>query len=186
MMSKRAQKLNLIVFMMTSFACYQGARRGGVWLGLGPTALAVHWALFVPATPDKVRRIIVALMAGVSGFLCDTALIAANVYVVRESSRGFLPAPLCPEWILTLWLNFGFMLYLYRGVLTRRRWTASVTGAVFSFVIMGNASRMGLVFFDDPVVLKYMIIAVCWAILVPLQAWLANRIIGGTQVETQS
>lgn len=176
MIAGRIQKLNVIAFMITSFSCYQGAQRGGIWLGLGPVTLAVHIGLFLPVTPRKLIRSGIALMVGVSGFLLETVLIAVNVYTVQATSRWVIPAPLCPEWILVLWMNFGFMLYVYRGFLTQKPWVAPLTGTVFSLIIMGNASRMGLIIFESPMVLKYLIIAVCWAVIVPLQACLANRV----------
>ncbi len=176
MMSARAQKFNLVVFMITSFLCYQGAQRGGGWLGLGPGMLIIHIALFLPVTPQKAIRMMIALMTGITGFFLETALIAANVYTVLEPSRWLLVAPLCPEWILVLWLNFGFMLYLYREFLNQARWIPSLIGAVFSFMIMGNASRMGLIIFDEHMMRSYLIIAVCWAGIVSLQVYLSNRL----------
>ena len=176
MPSKLAQKLNIVMFIATSISCYQGARLGFLWLG--PAILVLHWALFLPTTPYKARRIAIALFVGLAGFILDSTLIGAGVFGVQEETRLVFPAPLCPEWILTLWLNFGFMLYTLHVLLRQNRFIGPITGAIFSFVIMGNASYMGLVHFATPTVLGYFIVAAIWAVLVPVLAFVTNRIMG--------
>jgi hypothetical protein len=160
------QKLNLPCFFLTAFATYQGALRGAPWLGLVVFALLV--ALFLPATPQKKERLLVALLVAVVGFCVDSALVFFRVYQAREASRWLLPSPLCPEWVLTLWLNFGFMLYIFWRLLSRSVTTAVTVGVVFSFLIYGNAARMGLLVLHQPVLVSLGIIALLWAVLIPL------------------
>ena len=137
------QKLNLPFFFLTSFSCYQGALHGMPWLGLVVFTLLV--AFFLPYTQFKKERLLITLLVAGVGFCADTALIFAKVYTVKESGRWLVPAPFCPEWILVLWLNFGFMLYIFWKFLAKSKITAIVVGIIFSFLIFGNASRMGLV-----------------------------------------
>jgi hypothetical protein len=160
------QKLNLPFFFLTAFSCYQGALRGVPWLGLIVFGLLV--ATFLPGTALKKERLLVALLVTAVGFGTDSALVFFRVYEAREASRWLLPAPLCPEWVLTLWLNFGFMLYIFWRLLSRSVGTAVTVGVVFSFLIYGNAARMGLLTLRQPVLVSLGIIALLWAVLIPL------------------
>ncbi|PKL44935.1 MAG: hypothetical protein CVV42_19015 [Candidatus Riflebacteria bacterium HGW-Riflebacteria-2] len=176
------QKLNVAVFFATSFSCYQGARHGIPWLGL--VILAVHVAFFLPSTTVKVRRILVALLTGLIGFIADSSMIRLGVYSVSASTRWLIPDPLCPEWILVLWLNFGFMLYVFWPVLAKSRLSAAVIGVIFAILIMGNASRMDLILFRAPSWHGYLIVAACWAVLVPFFAFYSYRCFGENHVRS--
>ncbi|HAE41232.1 MAG TPA: hypothetical protein DCG57_21760 [Candidatus Riflebacteria bacterium] len=175
-------KLNTLVFILTSMTCYQGTTHGYPWLGL--VALAIHYSLFLPATTTKAKRVLVAILTGLIGFIADSTLIWLGVYSVSSGSRWLLPDPLCPEWILVLWLNFGFMLYIFWQILAKSRWTPPIIGIIFSFIIMGNASHMGLIAFRAPSWHGYLIIAACWSVLVPIFALYSNRCFGENHVRT--
>lgn len=160
------QKLNTLLFFVTALASYQGALRGIPWLGLIFFGLLV--AVLLPMTEQKSARLFVALAVAAVGFGTDSALGFFQVYRVREEARWLLPAPFCPEWILALWLNFGFMLYFFWRLLNRSVLTAVTVGVCFSFLIYGNAARMGLLALRPPTVASLGTIAVLWAILIPL------------------
>ncbi len=171
------QKMNLPFFFLTSFSCYQGALHGMPWLGLVIFALLV--AFFLPYTHLKKERLLITLLVAGFGFIADTTLIMLNVYTVKESARWLIPAPLCPEWILVLWLNFGFMLYIFWGFLAKSKITPVIVGVVFSFLIFGNASRMELVSMQQHKLVSFLIIAICWAVLIPFFTNRAVRYFGG-------
>lgn len=178
------QKLNLPLFFLTALSCYQGALRGIPWLG--PACFALLVAILLPFTPQKKERLLVALLVAVVGFAADSALVFFRVYQVREGSRWLLPAPLCPEWILVLWLNFGFMLYVFWRLLGKSVLTAVIVGIVFSFLIYGNASRMGLLTLHRPVLASLAAIALLWAVLIPFFTRCAvNCFKGGSHVAGQ-
>jgi len=178
MQQQTIQKLNIPFFLLTSFSCYQGALRGMPWLGL--VAFAALVAFFLPHTQLKKERLLITLLVAVTGFTVDTALIILNVYTVKESARWLLPAPFCPEWILVLWLNFGFMLPIFRQFLSKSKITPVLVGIIFSFLIFGNASRMELVSIQQqPKLTGFLLIALCWAILIPFFTNCAVRYFGG-------
>jgi len=140
--------------------------------------LAIHVALFLPSTTVKKKRLFMALLTGLVGFTADSILIKLGVYSVEASSRWLIPDPWCPDWILVLWLNFGFMLYIFWHILTKNKLVPIITGIIFAFLIMGNASRMELITFRPPSLHGYLIISACWAVLVPFFAYCSNRCFG--------
>lgn len=173
-------KYNPVGFFVTVIATYNGARNGMPWLGLiffVATVLA-----FLPCSPLRKERIQLAVIVGIGGFLIDSILIAVGVYHVSESARWLIPHPLCPEWILTLWLNFGFALFVFKQFLSRNRLVPVIVGIVFGMVIYTNASRMGLLTLQTPRIMQLCIIAACFAIFIPLCTRIANKICGGQHV----
>ena len=171
------QKFNLPLFFLTAFSCYQGALRGIPWLGLVAFCLLV--ACFLPGTAQKKERLQVALLVGAVGFAADSALLLCQVYRAREESRWLLPAPFCPEWVLVLWLNFGFMLYIFWRLLSKSLFSAVAVGVVFACLIYGNAWRMGLLELQPPVLLRLGTIALLWAVLIPVFTRCAVRSFSG-------
>ena len=171
------QKWNTFFFFLTDYACYQGALKGMPWLGFVMFGLLV--VVFLPSTPQKKERLLVALVVALAGFALDSALIFFHVYQAREESRWLLPAPFCPEWVLVLWINFGFMLYIFWRLLSRSVLTAISVGVVFAFSVYGNAARMELLTLRSPELASLAIIAVLWAVLIPLSARGAERAFTG-------
>lgn len=170
-------KYSPIGFFVTVFATYQGARNGMPWLGFLVLMLTI--LVFLPFSPLKKKRIYLTLIVGAAGFLLDSALISVGIYQASAGSRWLIPHSFCPEWILTLWLNFGFALYLFKLFLSRNRITPVIVGVVFAILIYANASRMGLVILQSPKILPLGIIAASFAVFIPLCTWLANKICGG-------
>jgi hypothetical protein len=177
MSPQTAGKLALPFFIVVSLACTQGTRWGLPWVGL---ALFLALApFFLWHAPQIKERVILSLLVAAAGFVLETALIFFGVYTVAGHARWLVPAPFCPEWILGLWINFGFMLYVYWRLLSRSQWLAASIGAVFSVLIFGNAAFIGLLSLRSPHGTGFAIIAACWALLIPLMAHWAVRFFGG-------
>jgi len=170
----RVYWLNVAGFVVGSVLCYQGALRGVPWLGLA--AIPIQWAILLPLTRGRRQRLALAVGVGVGGFVLDTALVAGGVYAAAPTTRWVLPPPLCPEWILALWLNFGFMLFLSWQNLRGKAWLGAVSGLLYAFMIYGGARGQGLVFVGDPGWVRILAIGVVWAVVVPLLCQAAARL----------
>jgi hypothetical protein len=177
MTPRTAQKLALPFFILVSLACTQGTRLGFPWLGLALFIGLVPFFLW--RAPQIKERIILSLLVAAAGFVLETTLIFFGVYHVADHARWLVPAPFCPEWVLGLWINFGFMLYVYWRLLSKSRLTAVVIGIVFSGMVFGNAAFIGLVSLRAPLWSGFAIIAACWAVFIPVFAHCAVRVFGG-------
>lgn len=173
-------KYSPLGFFITVVATYQGAQRGMPWLGF--LFLMATLLVFLPFSPLRKERIYLTLIVGAAGFLIDSALIISGVYHASASSRWLIPHSFCPEWILTLWLNFGFALFVFKLVLSRNRIIPVIVGIVFAILIYSNASRMGLITLQSPKILPLGVIAASFAVFIPLCTRLANKICGGQYV----
>lgn len=170
-------KLNSVAFIATAASCYQGAMKGMPWLGYA--AFFIHVILFLPLTELKQKRLLLAIIVGAVGLMMDTGLYLTGVYSVKDSTRWVLPAPFCPDWIFVLWLNFGFMLYIYWLMLRRSYVIGSVIGIIFAIIIYGNAERNGLLLLKSPLIVSLSIIAFLWALAIPVFTKIAIKFYAG-------
>jgi hypothetical protein len=168
---------NPVGFLISAISCYQGVIHGIPWLGW--IVLLIVLCILLIMTPEKKRRLILTLVVAITGFALDSCLIIFKVYSVNIYSRWILPEPFCPDWILALWMNFGFMMYINWRMMKNRHILAAIIGIVFAFIIYGNAASANLIMLKLPNFTSLIIIAAIWAILVPaiyrLARWIGEN-----------
>jgi hypothetical protein len=158
--------IGTIAFIITSIACYQGAMRGVPWLGMAMFALEL--IVLLPLMLGKQQRVLIATAIAAIGLVLDTLLIAVGIYSVETSARWILPSPICPEWILALWLNFGLVMPNYLAMMKGRHIVSGLVGFVYAFMVYGGAARNNIIALPNYGMTGVAIIAITWAILVPL------------------
>ena len=163
-----------VFFFATVFMTYGGARQGAPWRGL--VVMLVMHAVYISFTADKGRRVLLVLVAGAMGFAVECGMAITGFYTIAEPGRWMIPAPWCPEWMLVLWLNFGFFLYEYTmRMLGKVRYT-TILGIVFALMIYSNAARMHTITLRAPVVLSVAVGALLWAMVVPVLYWTGQKL----------
>ena len=166
--------IGTIAFIVTSIACYQGAMRGMPWLGMAVFALEL--IILMPLMLGRRQRLFIALTVGAIGLVLDTVLLAAGIYSVEISARWILPAPVCPEWILSLWLNFGLVMPNYLKMMKGRHMVSGLVGFVYAFMVYGGASRNKIIVLPNYGMTGVAIIAIAWAVLIPLMYMYLDRL----------
>jgi hypothetical protein len=166
------QVVSVVLFIAGVVACYQGALHGAPWFG--PTVVLALLVLALITTRRKVDVLKLALVVGVVGFALESTLIALGVYSAAETTRWVLPAPLCPMWLLALWVNFAVKMPSSLALVRGRPIAVAVTGAVLAVLIFASARRVGVVVFGRPV-LGIGVIALLWAAITPALFCLAGR-----------
>jgi hypothetical protein len=156
--------------------CYQGALRGIPWLGV--VSLSVLLPVLTVLSTNRKQRLVNVAVVGAIGFAMDSALIATGVYTVLPGGRWLLPAPLCPEWILVLWLNYGFVLVGYAPGLRRKMIVPVLVGVFFAVLIYGNAFRYGLLEPGLPGHGSVIVTGALWAVSNPLLVILTMALAG--------
>lgn len=169
------QIIGMALFFTGVGACYKGATTGKLWLG--PAVVAVVCALQVLVGIRRWKKeILIILTVGIAGLILETLLSACGVYSAVEKTRWILPAPVCVEWILALWINFGGKTSsLLPGVRGKPVMIAS-SSAVFAMLIFRRASKLGLIDLTWGW-WSMAIIAASWAIVVPMLFRFAERLI---------
>lgn len=169
------QVTGLVLFFIGVAACYQGAIREKLWLG--PAIVIATCALQVLVAIRRWQKeILIILSTGIAGLILETILTMCGVYSVVEKTRWIFPAPVCVEWILALWLNFGARTSgLLPGVRGKPIMVAG-TAAVFGMLIFRRAAKLGLLHLTWGW-WSIAAISAAWAVVVPLLFMLAGKLI---------
>lgn len=174
---RRLQVANVVVTQAGWFAAVLGAAHGLPHWGLAAVAAGIAWHLSIAPRPGR-EAALVALVALI-GALAETLVLALGF--VRYPSAGgpvaLGPLTLPPPWLLALWALFATSLNLTLRALHRRRWLAALLGAVAGPLAFAGGVKLGAAEFVDARA-ALAVLAVEWALLLPLVAALAARLDG--------
>lgn len=155
---------SFIGFQAAWFACVPGAAHGyGL---LGPVAGVLWLGLFVWKNDYPWKSMVrVVLLCGLLGYGLDTLLTWTGII---QPVRFYLPYPLVPLWLLTLWV---IMPSLFLGTMTwlfDRYRLASFLGAIGGPAAYWGGVKLGAVEFASPLAYSLLIHSFTWAIAFPL------------------
>jgi len=168
--------VNLVAFQGGWFACVLGAANGRYLLG--PAVVAAGVALHLALSEDRRGQAILLAAAAVLGLLVETALSAIGA---TAPARDAIPFPLPPLWLIALWPNFGAALPVSLRFLRGRTALSAVLGAVAGPGAYYGGARLGALTFPGGDGLGLALLAVVWAVSVPLLVWLSERVEGAGQ-----
>jgi len=162
--------INFIAFQAAWFAAVLGAAHGMPWLGVVvvPAALALHLAL----SPNWRPELLLALFAAVTGFVFDSALIAAGAF---SPGPYFFPTPFSSLWMVMLWVNLAATMNVSMGWLRGRYALAAVFGAIGGPVAYYSGAKLGAMT-RLPDWGNLVTIGMAWAAVLPLLYWIARQI----------
>jgi Protein of unknown function (DUF2878) len=166
--------LNFIASQVVWFLSLYGAGRGMHWLG--SIAFLAFLGAQLRLSPDPRTDAKLAVAAACCGLILDTGYAQAGLLGYAAP----LPvAGIAPYWILVMWANFG--LTLNSSLRWLQRWllpaalcaAAGAPPAYVAGVKLGAASTLA------PTAVVYTVLAVTWAIAVPVLLALGARWSGG-------
>ena len=162
--------VNFVVYQVAWFACVLGAAQGLPGLGIAVTtvAIAIHLALVQTPGRDAVLILVIAAIGG----LWESLLVGSGLL---EYPSGMVLPWLAPAWIIAMWAGFATTLHVSMRWLLGRWWLAALFGAIGGPAAFYAGMRLGAVTFPDPVT-ALAVLAVGWAILMPLAAWIAVKL----------
>ncbi len=169
--------LNFLLLQAAWAACVLGAARDSAWLGPLVTAGLLTAHLWLRA--ERQRELRAILWAAGIGLVLDSLLVALGF--VRFAAPGPWPALLVPAWIVALWAAFGATLRGALAWLARRPFLAAGLAAVGSPLSFLSARALGALEFPRPLPLTLAVIALEWALLVPLLLRLAHGATRGAE-----
>lgn len=149
-----------ILFFLGVFACYGGAITQNLWLGPLVVALIIAFRLF-QQKEALLQTIKLLFFIGIGSAILESLLIFSSIYTVNESTRWFIPAPLLPLWILSLWMNYAVMVPALISTFHGKHLKNIAFGAFFSIIIFFNAERRELLELEHGW-LSHVIIAAAW------------------------
>jgi hypothetical protein len=168
-MVRRKKLLNFVGFQVGWFSCALGA--AGDWPLLGPLVVGVLLTLQLSQVPSPGKQFRFLLAATLLGWLVDSGLGGAGVFVFPFGS-GL--AGLCPLWMAALWANFAGTLHLSLDWLRGRYWLASGLGACGGPLAYYGGQRLGAMQLGSNAAISLLVIAVEWALVTPALVYLSE------------
>jgi hypothetical protein len=163
--------LNFAMFYLGWFACVGGAARGQLWLG--PAVVAGLLLVHLARTSNRGQEASLILLAGLLGFVSDTAQASVGLYAFANTSA----APwLCPPWMVALWMIFATTLNGSMHWLAGRFGLGAALGAVFGPLSYLAGARLGAIELHANTPLALAAIAVVWAGAMPTLLWLRDAL----------
>jgi len=162
--------VNLLLFQVAWFAAVLGAAGGMAWLG--PLALVPVLGVHLALQEDRRGEVRLLLAAAVIGFLFDTLMVATGAFT---PVRSLLPRPFSPPWMVGLWMNFAATLNVSLSWLLGRYRLAAAFGAIGGPLAYYSGAKLGATE-TLPTLTGLLMLAVGWAVMTPLLAWLAVRL----------
>ena len=165
--------LNLLGYQAIWCATVYGAANDRWYLGLALLLPCALWQIGRSRWPRADLALV--LLAAVLGFAVDTAFAASGW--LRYASP--LPAEtLAPFWILAMWMAFALTLNHSLAFLKRHVGVAALIGAVGGpLAYWAAGTSFGAVSLSDPRWRVLAALGLAWAVLVPLLAGMAERLV---------
>lgn len=166
------QIANFVVFQAAWFAAVLGAAHHIPLWGTACAIAAIAWHLGVSARPAQEAKLI--------GFACAIGFVVESAVAMQghvSYPSGQPVGWLAPYWMVALWGEFAIALNVTMRWLKRRLWLAAVLGAVGGPTAFVSGVKLGGAQFVDMTPALAML-ALVWAVSMPLLVWLSNRFDG--------
>lgn len=164
---------NLAGYQLVWFAAVIGAGRGVAWPAALAAVLFVAWQLAL--SPRRGRELRLLVLALGLGLLIDGGLSLSGLARYATPAPA-LPAGGAPLWILCVWMSFAMTVSQSLAFLQARPWLAALFGAVGGpAAYLGAARGWGAVAFVAPAALGLIVLALAWAVAMPLLSTLSAR-----------
>ncbi|MBL0225048.1 MAG: DUF2878 domain-containing protein [Geobacteraceae bacterium] len=162
--------INVVLFQAAWFAAVLGTAHGMPWLG--PLAMLPTLAIHLALQDNRSGEVELLLLAGLLGFLFDTAFVTGGVFTPLQH---LFPRPFSPPWMICLWLNFAATLNVSMSWLRGRYLLAAAFGAIGGPLAYYSGAKLGATE-ALPTSTGMLLLAIGWGLMTPLLTWLAKTL----------
>ncbi len=170
--------INVVIYQICWLGCVFGAANMVPLLGIVLVAAALAWHLYM--APRVGAELGLIIIVAVIGAAWDSVLVTAG-WLVYPS--GTLIQGAAPYWIVALWISFATTFNVSLRWFKRHLLWASLLGAIGGPLAFLAGEQIGGVVFTDHFIGVAML-ALGWALLMPLMMIIANRWDGFRELET--
>ena len=169
LLSKLMKNLfNILMFQGAWFALVLAGNHAAFWL---LPILAIH--LLLQQRP-LVELSLIAVASAV-GIVADTLIFNLGGYQFTSNVQiEFLGIAVIPWWLMCLWLFFCATLRHSLAFLQQKKLLSSILAAVSGPLSYFAGMKLGAVNFGWPIAVMIAVLALLWAILLPLFFWLSR------------
>jgi hypothetical protein len=163
----------LLAFYLCWFACVGGAARGLPWLGpLAVTAYVAVYLRAIPTGPARSRQAWLLVLAAAVGYAADSVLVLTGILTFPPHAVIGGPSTL---WMVALWVLQAAVLGGVMSWMRGRFALAAMVGAVGGPPAYLAGERMGAAALGPSHTAALAVIAVEWAVAMPLLVWMERR-----------
>lgn len=162
--------VNAILYELGWICCVLGAALGYPLLGGGLALLLVLVHLWLACERSaEVRLIGLALLLGLA---VDSSQQAFELFRFKADALGLW----LPFWVFVIWAQFATLFHYALSWLVGRPLVAMLFGLFGGPLAYGGGIRLGAAEFGPNPLHSLVVLALIWALVVPLLAWLSSRI----------
>ena len=160
-----------ITFQIGWLACVLSGAKGQLLTALLAASAVLACNLWL-ARKDVLQELRLIVWVTLVGFVVETINLATGVFTVAVPSAH---PWLCPVWLLLLWPLFATLLMGPLKWLSRHYWLSSLLGALFAAPNYFAGARLGAVTLHETILYSVALLAMVWALAMPLLVWLARK-----------
>lgn len=166
--------INLLLYQLGWFCCVLGAALGLPLSGaIGALVLLSIHLLLTDARTAEARLLLCACLLGV---IVDSVQQALGLFTFKTDSRWPIWLPL---WVFVIWAQFATLFRFALHWLNRRYLLGALFGAVGGPLAYWGGIRIGAATFGENPQLSLFVLAIAWALVMPLLLWLNHQLAGG-------
>ncbi|MCB9852682.1 MAG: DUF2878 domain-containing protein [Phycisphaerales bacterium] len=162
--------LNIVGLQAGWFICVASGAAGDA--KLAAAFVTVHIVVHLALSSARLRDGIVILSTGLVGIGADAAMLRAGAIAFDS---GVIGGWLIPIWMIALWVNFSTSLNLTLEFLQSRTILAAVLGGVGGATAYVGGVKFGALHMPWGLWKGGCAVALEWAIVTPVLAWIAMR-----------
>ena len=172
MLSTRLSKIiNVVLYQIGWFSCVLGAAHGFPVSGaLGALALVVVHLLLTDARMAEIRLLLAACLLGV---MADSLQQATGLFTFKTDPRWPLWLPF---WVFIIWAQFATLFRFALHWLAGRYLLGALFGALGGPLAYWGGIRLGAATFGESPLLTLVILALVWALMMPLLLRLRHKL----------
>jgi len=155
------------------WSCVLGGTTGQPWLG--PAVVTLYLSIHFFWSKQRREDAIFILTAGFIGIAVESLKKISGLIVYQADVPGWWGVP--PVWMMALWLMFVSTLTASLGWLRGRYALSFALGAMFGPLSYLAGEGLGAISLPLPPFTSIVTFAIIWALLLPLMAWLAEKIL---------
>lgn len=166
----RNNLLNYALYQTGWLVMVLAAANGRPWLGawIGLALVGLHLVL----ARHLRREFVTIVLVGFLGTLVDTIQAFKGVFVYES---GYWTYWVVPFWVTVMWLQFASLLHYLLSRLSGRYILSALLGALGGPAAYLAGTLLGAVIFPFGMGYSMKVIAVVWAVFLPIAVWIADR-----------
>jgi len=169
--SKINKLVNIIGFQSCWWACVLGSSFN--WAYLGPFMMLIFLIIHFYINSFSANELKIIIIVGFIGTMIDTSFQVTGIIEYKDSLSNFLP----PLWIISMWVGFAATINHSMDWLKNNNLVGFIAGLVFGPLSYITGEKFSVINFNYSAVNPIMVLAIAWAITIPILYFINEKIL---------